>query len=65
MIFLTELQKEKTCACIEYQINRLSKRMDEIDNSKTPITDEKYEEYQNCQKAIFSYNRIIQAIKQD
>lgn len=64
MIFLTRLEKEKTCACIQFQINLLSKRIDELETpNDQPMTDEENNELCNCYNAIVFYDHIIKAIR--
>lgn len=65
MIFLNELEKEKVCACIQFQINRLNKKIDKLEtpNGKK-MTDEEYNELYNDTKAIDFYTNIISRIRQ-
>ncbi len=60
---LLELEKEKICACIQYQINKLDRKIDKLNELERVQTNKEYYEELNAIKAKIFYENLISKIK--
>ena len=60
---LSELEKEKICACIQFQINRLNRKIDKLNEIDRIPTDKEYEELVSTIKTTVFYEKLINKIR--
>ena len=62
-MILTDLEKEKICACIEYQIKKFDRKIDKYSELDRVQTDREYNDEVQAIKAKTFYENLIEKIK--